>query len=90
VTGAGRSFDVPEWVASLAACPRADVSFTDQNESGQTLTTHYRCGPGLTATVELVALPLPGGRRGNWQLIARVGNQTAGAQMPASTRFSWH
>jgi hypothetical protein len=89
MTGAS-SFDVPAWVASLADCPRHDVSLTDQSESGQTLTTRYKCGPDITATVELVALPLPGGRRGNWQLIARVGKHMAGAQLPARTRFSWH
>jgi hypothetical protein len=83
------SFDVPAWVASIADCSRADVTFSEQNESGDTLTTHYLCGGNTKATVELASMPMPGGRRGNWQLIARVGTQVGGAQMPASTRFSW-
>jgi hypothetical protein len=84
------SFDVPAWVASLAACARAEVTFSDQSESGEMLTTRYLCRGSTEATVELISMPLPGGRRGNWQLIARVGAQMGGAQLPASTRFSWH
>ena len=82
-------FDVPGWVATMAACKRSEVSFSEQSESGDRLTTHYVCAGKTKATVELAALPLPGGRRGNWQLIARVGKHLGGAQLPASTRFNW-
>lgn len=82
-------FDVPSWVASIAECKRADVTFSDQDESGEMLTTHYLCRGNTSATVELVSMPMPGGHRGNWQLIARVGKQLGGAQLPASTRFTW-
>ena len=80
---------MPAWVATLAECQRADVTFSGQSESGETLTTHYLCRGATAATVELVAMPMPGGRRGNWQLLARVGEQMGGAQLPASTRFAW-
>lgn len=83
------AFDVPSWVASLADCNRADVSFVGQNEGDDTLTTHYLMRGNAEATVELMSMPMPGGRRGNWRLIARVGPQTGGAQLPASTRFTW-
>jgi len=83
------SFDVPSWVASLADCSREEVAFTDQDETGDTLTTHYLCAGTTKATVELAALPMPAGRRGTWQLIARVGTQSGGAQLPATTRFIW-
>jgi hypothetical protein len=89
VSASPTSFDVPEWVATLAQCHRADVVFSGQSESGETLTTHYLCRGDIAATVELVAMPMPGGRRGNWQLLARVGHQVGGAQLPSSTRFSW-
>jgi hypothetical protein len=89
MSSAPPSFDVPEWVASLASCARAEVDYIDQSESNDMLTTHYLCR-GTAATVELAAMPMPGGRRGNWQLIARVGNQHGGAQLPSSTRFIWH
>ena len=83
------NFDVPSWVASIADCKRAEVTFSEQTEIGETLTTRYLCRGKTKATVELVSMPLPGGRRGNWQLMARVGKHTGGAQLPGSTRFSW-
>ena len=73
----------------MAHCARSEVAFSDQSEAGNTLTTHYLCRGKTEATVELAAMPLPGGRRGNWQLLARVGTQVGGAQLPASTRFAW-
>ncbi|MEP7158309.1 MAG: hypothetical protein ABI797_02700 [Chloroflexota bacterium] len=53
------------------------------------LTTNYLCSGITEARVELISMPMPGGRSGNWQLIARVGTQSGGAQLPASTRFTW-
>jgi hypothetical protein len=89
VRAATTSFDVPAWVATLAECQRADVVFSGQSENAETLITRYLCRGDTPATVELVAMPVPGGRRGNWQLLARVGQQVGGAQLPSSTRFSW-
>jgi hypothetical protein len=90
MTASPSSFDVPEWVASLAGCTRGEVVFSEQTEANDMLVTRYVCRGDIEASVELMSMPLPGGRRGTWQLVARVGAHHGGAQLPAHTRFAWH
>jgi hypothetical protein len=89
LSSGGPTFDVTAWVATIARCTRDDVEFGGQNETGGYLSTIYlRAGEPL-ATVDLVALPMAGGRRGAWQLFASVDGRLTRVQMPSSTRFSW-
>jgi hypothetical protein len=82
-------FDVPGWLASVMGWSRDELVFDGEHEQEGALTVTYSRAGKPAATVNLVALPLPGANSASWQLAAQLNGHREKVQVPAKTRFVW-
>jgi hypothetical protein len=83
------NFDVPGWIATIAGCDRAELTYVGETERAGYLSVTYARGKKPVATVDLVAAPLGDTGRATWQLLAQIDNRIERVQVPAKTRFLW-